>query len=61
MILKISLLFILIITNIYINTKGQNNENYDRRMFFPDLDNYKTLLTDFHQHTVFQMEMCGQQ
>jgi len=53
MILKKSLLFILIITNIYINTNGQNNENYDRRMFFPDLDNYKTLLTDFHQHTVF--------
>ena len=29
-------------------------KKYERKLFFfPDLDNYKTLLTDFHQHTIF--------
>ena len=32
---------------------GQNQKKYERKLFFPDIDNYKTLLTDFHEHTVF--------
>ena len=43
------LLFPLCVTSI----NAQVTSKYERKMFFPDLDNYKTLLTDFHQHTVF--------
>ena len=43
------LLFSLNVTFSYCQTKSK----YERKIFFPDLDNYKTLLTDFHQHTVF--------
>ena len=47
----LTLILLIILSNIKIF--GQNQENYDRKLFFPDLDNYRTLLTDFHQHTVF--------
>ena len=47
----VTLILLIILSNIKIF--GQNQENYDRKLFFPDLDNYRTLLTDFHQHTVF--------
>ncbi len=43
------LLFSFNVTFSYCQTKSK----YERKIFFPDLDNYKTLLTDFHQHTVF--------
>ena len=47
----VTLILLIILSNIKIF--GQNQEKYDRKLFFPDLDNYRTLLTDFHQHTVF--------
>ncbi len=47
----LTLILLIILSNIKIF--GQNQEKYDRKLFFPDLDNYRTLLTDFHQHTVF--------
>ena len=47
----VTLILLIILSNIKLF--GQNQENYDRKLFFPDLDNYRTLLTDFHQHTVF--------
>ena len=48
-------LFIQLSVFLIFNTLlyGQNQKKYERKLFFPDIDNYKTLLTDFHQHTVF--------
>jgi len=48
-----TLLFLVIISINYSAIYGQNTEKYTRKIFFPDIDGYKTLLTDFHQHTVF--------
>ena len=48
-----STLFTLILTIIYSQSFSQERENYTRKLFFPDIKNYRTLLTDFHQHTVF--------
>ena len=42
-----------IISINYSAIYGQKTEKYTRKIFFPDIDGYKTLLTDFHQHTVF--------
>ena len=48
-----STILTLIITIIYSQSFSQEREKYTRKLFFPDIKNYKTLLTDFHQHTVF--------
>ena len=48
-----TLLLIVIISINYSVIYGQKTEKYTRKIFFPDIDGYKTLLTDFHQHTVF--------
>ena len=48
-----TLLLLVIISNNYSAIYGQKTEKYTRKIFFPDIDGYKTLLTDFHQHTVF--------
>ncbi len=32
---------------------GQIEKKYERKLYFPDTDKYMSLLTDFHQHTVF--------
>tara|TARA_B100001939_G_scaffold326949_1_gene320881 strand:- start:1468 stop:2655 length:1188 start_codon:yes stop_codon:yes gene_type:complete len=48
-----TLLFLVIISINYSAIYGQKTEKYTRKIFFPDIDGYKTLLTDFHQHTVF--------
>ena len=48
-----TLLLIVIISINYSAIYGQKTEKYTRKIFFPDIDGYKTLLTDFHQHTVF--------
>ena len=48
-----TLLLLLIISINYSAIYGQKTEKYTRKIFFPDIDGYKTLLTDFHQHTVF--------
>lgn len=50
--IKTLLLLVLISIN-YSAIYGQKTEKYTRKIFFPDIDGYKTLLTDFHQHTVF--------
>jgi len=47
--LKINIILCFIISY----SANCQNKNYDRKIFFPDLDNYLTLVTDFHQHTVF--------
>ncbi len=52
--IRIKTLLLLVIISInYSAIYGQKTENYTRKIFFPDIDGYKTLLTDFHQHTVF--------
>jgi len=52
--IKIKEVFRLIIFFLFnITLYAQTEKKYERKLFFPDLDNYKTLLTDFHQHTVF--------
>jgi len=52
--IKINEVFRLIIFFLLnITLYAQTEKKYERKLFFPDLDNYKTLLTDFHQHTVF--------
>ena len=52
--IKINEVFRLIIFFLFnITLYAQTEKKYERKLFFPDLDNYKTLLTDFHQHTVF--------
>ena len=52
--IRIKTLLLLVIISInYSVIYGQKTENYTRKIFFPDIDGYKTLLTDFHQHTVF--------
>tara|TARA_B100001057_G_scaffold77507_2_gene72398 strand:+ start:14655 stop:15839 length:1185 start_codon:yes stop_codon:yes gene_type:complete len=52
--IKIKEVFLLIIFFLFnITLYAQTKKKYERKLFFPDLDNYKTLLTDFHQHTVF--------
>mgnify|MGYP001416993549 FL=1 len=52
--IRIKTLLLLVIISInYSAIYGQNTEKYTRKIFFPDIDGYKTLLTDFHQHTVF--------
>lgn len=48
-----TLLLLVIISTNYSAIYGQKTEKYTRKIFFPDIDGYKTLLTDFHQHTVF--------
>ena len=48
-----TLLLIVIISINYSAIYGQKTEKYTRKIFFPDIDGYKNLLTDFHQHTVF--------
>lgn len=48
-----TLLLLVIISINYSAIYGQKTEKYTRKIFFPDIDGYKTLLTDFHQHTVF--------
>ena len=50
--IKTLLLLVIIFIN-YSAIYGQKTEKYTRKIFFPDIDGYKTLLTDFHQHTVF--------
>lgn len=52
--IRIKTLLLLVIISInYSVIYGQKTEKYTRKIFFPDIDGYKTLLTDFHQHTVF--------
>lgn len=52
--IRIKTLLLLVIISInYSAIYGQKIEKYTRKIFFPDIDGYKTLLTDFHQHTVF--------
>ena len=52
--IRIKTLLLLVIISInYSAIYGQKTEKYTRKIFFPDIDAYKTLLTDFHQHTVF--------
>ena len=52
--IRINTLLVLAIISInYSAIYGQKTEKYTRKIFFPDIDGYKTLLTDFHQHTVF--------
>ena len=52
--IRIKTLLLLVIISInYSAIYGQKTEKYTRKIFFPDIDGYKTLLTDFHQHTVF--------
>ena len=52
--LRIKTLLLLVIISInYSAIYGQKTEKYTRKIFFPDIDGYKTLLTDFHQHTIF--------
>ena len=52
--IKIKEVFQLIIFFLFnITLYAQTEKKYERKLFFPDLDNYKTLLTDFHQHTIF--------
>ena len=52
--IKIKEVFRLIIFFLFnITLYAQTEKKYERKLFFPDLDNYKTLLTDFHQHTIF--------
>ena len=52
--IRIKILLLLVIISInYSAIYGQKTEKYTRKIFFPDIDGYKTLLTDFHQHTVF--------
>ncbi|MFL3001299.1 MAG: Sb-PDE family phosphodiesterase [Cytophagales bacterium] len=47
-------LFLILLFSFNVSVSfGQSKSKYERKIFFPDLDNYKTLLTDFHQHTVF--------
>ena len=53
MIIIKNLLLLVIISINYSAIYGQKTEKYTRKIFFPDIDGYKTLLTDFHQHTVF--------
>ena len=48
-----TLLFLVIISINYSAIYGQKTEKYTRKIYFPDIDGYKTLLSDFHQHTVF--------
>ena len=48
-----TLLLLVIISINYSAIYGQKTEKYTRKIFFPDIDGHKTLLTDFHQHTVF--------
>ena len=45
----ITLLFIFSSENILSN----NKTNKDRKLFFPNIDDYQTLISDLHQHTVF--------
>ena len=45
----ITLLFIFSSGNIL----SKNKTNKDRKLFFPNIDNYQTLISDLHQHTVF--------
>jgi len=52
--IRIKTLLLLVIISInYSAIYGQKTEKYTRKIFFPDIDGYKTLLTDFHQHTIF--------
>ncbi len=52
--IRIKTLLLLVIISInYSAIYGQKIEKYTRKIFFPDIDGYKTLLTDFHQHTIF--------
>lgn len=52
--IRIKTLLLLVIISInYSAIYGQKTEKYTRKIFFPDIDGYRTLLTDFHQHTVF--------
>ena len=52
--IRIKTLLLLVIISInYSAIYGQKTEKYTRKIFFPDIYGYKTLLTDFHQHTVF--------
>ena len=52
--IKIKEVFRFIIFFLFnITLYAQTEKKYERKLFFPDLDNYKTLLTDFHQHTIF--------
>ena len=44
---------LVIISINYSAIYGQKTEKYTRKIFFPDIHGYKTLITDFHQHTVF--------
>ena len=46
--IKIKEVFRLIIFFLFnITLYAQTEKKYERKLFFPDLDNYKTLLTDF--------------
>ena len=52
--INIKPIFLILLFPLYVTSiQAQVSSKYERKMFFPDLDNYKTLLTDFHQHTVF--------
>lgn len=48
-----TLILVVIISINYSAIYGQKTEKYTRKIFFPDIKGFKTLITDFHQHTVF--------
>ena len=37
----------------YGNILSKDKTNKNRKLFFPNIDNYQTLISDLHQHTVF--------
>ena len=37
----------------YENILSKDKTNKNRKLFFPNIDNYQTLISDLHQHTVF--------
>src|SRR5512145_858641 len=47
-----NLTIIILLTGIS-GINGQSGHDHDRVIRFPDIPGYKTLVCDFHQHTVF--------
>ncbi|GAB5551945.1 MAG: Sb-PDE family phosphodiesterase [Saprospiraceae bacterium] len=47
--------FILIFLSLFIdiNLEAQNKHQHNRAIHFPDVPGYKTIVCDFHQHTIF--------
>lgn len=51
---KILFLIIGILSTLTVfSQNSQHNHEINRRIEFPDIDGYKTLICDFHQHSVF--------